>query len=244
MKKKNQDLIVKIKTRDHINASGDPSIRQKYFIFSVLRGKKEVKVGCIEVIQFKDLGLYDGQSAFWQLDAPSDATQGLYPNLFDKDGDIHSAVCEANSTGYFFKDLMFIDRVHVEPKFRKKGFGSKMIYQVLKRLVKKSDLIALLADPYELKADNAFPGLSEDEAEAAYEAEREKLISWYHGFGFLALSDSPYMLLCNYELADAKQFDLNLIKNIRETSGLAIHFDVELNEETETLQKVLGTFDP
>ena len=170
-----------------ISCSDESLLNQKYFLTIYKTDEeliKQERIGKIEMTYMDVLMAEEtGWSIFDLFDLIDSEKQGVYKYLFDDD--------EPNSNYVGMdRDVLYIDKIFIEKKYRKMGFGSKLVEE-LPRLIKqilklRPGCIVLLANPFEIEVDELKPTREKKKI--------EKLIEFYTRNGFQRIKDTQYLV--------------------------------------------------
>jgi hypothetical protein len=103
-------------------------------VFDYAEGsEQEVKLGEVDAfLLLTALAAEKGESIFDAMDSISDATTECYGAVFDPNSDDwNSAVLDLYTGGPMSSDLLFIDRISLDEKYRGKGIGALVVRETI-----------------------------------------------------------------------------------------------------------------
>lgn len=171
-----------------ISCSNESLLNQGY-IFTIYKTDDELnrqeQIGRIEMT-YMDVWMAEeiGYGVYDLFDLIDSEKQGVCEYLFSFDGKQNDEYVGMD------RDVLYIDEIFIEKKYRNRGIGSKLIKE-LPRLIKqilklRLGCIVLLANPFEIEGKKMKP--SSDKKEI------EKLIKFYAKNGFQRIGDTQYLV--------------------------------------------------
>ncbi|MBQ2835803.1 MAG: GNAT family N-acetyltransferase [Clostridia bacterium] len=150
---------------------------------------EEINIGKLEGNFFESQFVMDDTSFFDVCDCVGRDLEPLAEVIIDRDGDIKENICD------YHENLMYIDRIYVEEKYRNIGIASLVIESLNELLEYTVNLephtLILLPKPQEKDKDGHLHNIE-------YEEEKnicmKKLIKLYRKLGFKKIRNSNYMM--------------------------------------------------
>lgn len=170
-----------------IRGSEECLLNQRYFL-TIYKTDEELdkkeQIGIIEMT-YMDVWMAEetGWSIFDLFDLIDSEKQGVYQYLYDDD--------EPNEIYVGMdRDVLYVDKIFIEEKYRKRGIGSKIVKEIpklVKQILKlRPGCIVLLANPYEIEGNELKPSNDKNEI--------ERLIKFYEKNGFQRIEDTQYVV--------------------------------------------------
>jgi hypothetical protein len=157
-----------------------------------------VKIGEIHVFYCDRVrALHEGESLFEAMDDTGSGAMACYEALIDQEtGDLKDEVKELiGEDALVLDNILLIERLEIDERFRGKGIGAKVFYEVLKTFGSQCAVIAGKPFPLqyqgyldpENEADRKEPG-SEQKRRAAF----RKVTTFWKNLGFRKLPSSEF----------------------------------------------------
>lgn len=151
--------------------------------------QEKVEIGKLAGNFFESEIIMDDISFYDLCDSISTDLEHMASAIVDEDECIRDDICE------FDENLMYIDRIYIEEKFRALGIASYVLNSlndILEYSVNLSpNVLILLPAPQEIGEDGL---LQEVRDEKINENNKKRLIKLYEKLGFEKLEDSNYMI--------------------------------------------------
>lgn len=150
---------------------------------------EEIKIGKLEGNFFENQLMMEDTSFFDVCDCVARDLEPLAEVIIDRDGDIKENIC-----GYD-ENLMYIDRIYVEEKYRNIGIAS-LVMESLNELLEyavslEPHTLILLPKPQEKDKDGHLHNIEDEEEKDIC---MNKLIKLYKKLGFKKIRNSNYMM--------------------------------------------------
>lgn len=151
--------------------------------------QEKVKIGKLTGNYFESEIIMDDISFYELCDSISTDLEHMASAIVDEEDCIKDEICE------FDENLMYIDRIYINEKFRELGIASYVINslnEILEYSVNLSpNVLILLPAPQEVGEDGL---LQEIRDEKINENDKKRLINLYEKLGFKMLKNSNYMI--------------------------------------------------
>ena len=151
--------------------------------------QEKVKIGKLTGNYFESEIIMDDISFYELCDSISTDLEHMASAIVDEEDCIKDEICE------FDENLMYIDRIYINEKFRGLGIASYVINslnEILEYSVNLSpNVLILLPAPQEVGEDGL---LQEVRDEKINENDKKRLINLYEKLGFKMLKNSNYMI--------------------------------------------------
>lgn len=151
--------------------------------------QEKVEIGKLAGNFFESEIIMDDISFYDLCDSISTDLEHMASAIVDEDECIRDDICE------FDENLMYIDRIYINEKFRGLGIASYVLNSLNNMLEYSVNLspnvLILLPAPQEIGEDGL---LQEVRDEKINENDKKRLIKLYEKFGFEKLKDSNYMI--------------------------------------------------
>ena len=151
--------------------------------------QEKVKIGKLTGNYFESEIIMDDISFYELCDSISTDLEHMASAIVDEEDCIKDEICE------FDENLMYIDRIYINEKFRELGIASYVINslnEILEYSVNLSpNVLILLPAPQEVGEDGL---LQEVRDEKINENDKRRLINLYEKLGFKMLKNSNYMI--------------------------------------------------
>lgn len=182
--------------KDINNWIDEEDIEDKYIIsvyiniFATnLKTQEKVEIGTLTGNFFESELMIDDISFYNLCDSIETDLERMAAAIVDEDYNIRNEICE------FDENLMYIDRIYIQEKFRGLGIASYIINSlndILEYSVNLSpNVLILLPVPQEIGEDGL---LQEVRDEYINEQNKKRLFKLYEKLGFEKLEDSNYMI--------------------------------------------------
>lgn len=151
--------------------------------------QEKVEIGKLTGNYFESEIIMDDISFYELCDSISTDLEHMASAIVDEEDCIKDEICE------FDENLMYIDRIYINEKFRELGIASYVINslnEILEYSVNLSpNVLILLPAPQEVGEDGL---LQEVRDEKINENDKKRLINLYEKLGFKMLKNSNYMI--------------------------------------------------
>ena len=150
---------------------------------------EEISIGKLEGNFFESEFAMEDTDFYQICDCAGRDLEPLAEAIIDKDGNVKENICE------FHKNLMYIDRIYVEEKYRNIGIASFVIESISELLEYTVSLsphtLILLPKPQEKNKEEELCNIEDEEEK---EICMKKLINLYKRLGFKKIRSSNYMI--------------------------------------------------
>lgn len=171
-----------------ISCSDESLLNQRYFLTIYKTDdelNKQEQIGRIEMT-YMDVWMAEetGYGVFDLFDLIDSEKQGVCEYLFSFDGEKNDEYVGMD------RDVIYIDEIFIEKKYRNMGIGSKIVKELpkfIKQILKlRPGCIVLLANPFEIEEKEFKPTSDKKRI--------EKLIKFYAKYGFQRIEDTQYLV--------------------------------------------------
>lgn len=150
---------------------------------------KEIEIGKLEGNLLEADIVMDDANFYDVCDCVGADLEALASAIVDSDGYIREEICE------YDENLMYIDRIYIEEKYRGLGIASYILNSLNEILEYSTNLnphaLILLPKPQEKNKENRLANVSDKDKEKIY---KYKLINLYRRLGFKKVINSEYMV--------------------------------------------------
>lgn len=154
-----------------------------------LDSREKVEIGKLTGNFFESEIIMDDISFYGLCDSISIDLEHMASAIVDEDECIKDDICE------FDENLMYIDRIYIDEKFRGLGIASYVLNSLNNMLEYSVNLspnvLILLPVPQEIGEDGLLQEVSDEKTN---EKDKKRLIKLYDKLGFEKLKDSNYMI--------------------------------------------------
>ena len=171
-----------------ISCSDEDLLNQRYF-FTIYKTddefNKEDQIGEIEMT-YMDICMAEenGYDIFMLFDMIDAEKEGVFNYLFDYNGEANEEYVGMD------KDVLYIDKIYIERKYRSDGIGSKIVSELpklIRNILKlRPGCLVLLANPFEMESGELIANRNKENI--------EKLIKFYINNGFERIEDTQYLV--------------------------------------------------